>query len=63
LQALTDEEIMSRMRIVVVFEYDAVEPGSSNDEGITLNILTRLTELEEQFKASNVFIREIKFEE
>ncbi len=54
---------MSRMRIVVVFEYDAVEPGSSNDEGITLNILTRLTELEEQFKASNVFIREIKFEE
>jgi hypothetical protein len=51
-----------QMRVVVVLEYNQVEPGSSDDEGISLNVLTSLEELRTRYNADNVSAQ-ITFEE
>jgi hypothetical protein len=53
---------MTKMKVVVVFEYDDVESGSSNDGAVVLKFLTTLDDLESRYNADTVFVREVEFE-
>ena len=53
---------MTRMKVVVVFEYDDVEPGSSKDGEAVINLLSSLDDLESRYNADTVFVREVEFE-
>lgn len=55
--------MLKRMKVVVVLEYDQVEPGSSNDEGISLNVLSSLEELRTRYNADSVSVQSITFGE